>query len=508
MALPGGIDNLVCKSSGYLIHASTIIKFIDDKIFCPTERLEVITGAKEEDFGPRPFAALDQLYTQILDQLFAARLLWEGPKVGHIEQLLELDPGGLRLILRGLRSLVNKKKENGSDSSDWSLQSEIVVHHTSFSDFLQDPKRAGKFYISGGPHLPKTWCYRYEDPSANRQGHVSWWFRTSSVFKFIAAVEPSSDLLHLLRHFNPDFWFENLERESAVDSVLAWLKHSDSLLWDKTSGSLRSMLQIFHGEVDKERIYSNLKYFKWYLEGWTNDLKLCPPCPLLLRVLCDLEPYFDDPEDPELWEYHDIVHWLECIYSCSSDISSADFNLNAIIRNFDKRSAHCGLELKPQTIKIAQPAAASQDGRDMVNILRNKGEVRETVEQWTLFLHFLCITKTIWLARRLEAAVRSYRCRFLGSSIAVGNKYLAGCTCGGEGGLPVWSQVETTGSCTIPFRVPGFESVTVWNAAVHRTSRPIDRHGCSGEISWLNLRDADQMRGVQMSKDIDAPGDL
>jgi hypothetical protein len=50
------------------------------------------------------------------------------------------------------------------------------------------------------------------------------WLKTSSVFKFIAAVEPSSDLLHFLRHFNPDFWFECRERESDVNSVLAWLK--------------------------------------------------------------------------------------------------------------------------------------------------------------------------------------------------------------------------------------------------------------------------------------------
>ncbi|KAJ7857642.1 hypothetical protein B0H14DRAFT_3085174 [Mycena olivaceomarginata] len=40
------INNLVCKSSGYFIYASTIIKFIDDKDFCPTERLKVITGGQ------------------------------------------------------------------------------------------------------------------------------------------------------------------------------------------------------------------------------------------------------------------------------------------------------------------------------------------------------------------------------------------------------------------------------------------------------------------------------
>jgi hypothetical protein len=184
--------HLVLNSSGYFIYASTVIKFIDDKDFCPTERLKVIIGTKEEDFGPRPFAALDQLYTQILDQVYARpellqvltvvaaklmRISW----VGHIEQLLELDPGSLHRILRGLRSLIDVNKWDGFGSNDWSLKSEIVVHHASFSDFLQDPRRAGKFYVSGGPHLTdlwryifKAWCYRYEDHPANRQGHVSW----------------------------------------------------------------------------------------------------------------------------------------------------------------------------------------------------------------------------------------------------------------------------------------------------------------------------------------------
>ncbi|KAF7342193.1 NACHT domain-containing protein [Mycena venus] len=323
------IDNLVRKSSGYFIYVSTVIKFIDDKDFYPSERLKVIIDSKDSDFGPRPFAALDQLYTQILDQVHArpeliqvltvvAAKLMSPPEVGPIEQLLELDPAALRLILRGLRSLIDAKKEDGSDSSDWSFKSKIVVHHASFYDFLQDPKRAGKFYVSGGPHLTdlcryifKAWCYRYEDHLANRQGHVSGYLNVSSVFKLIAALEPSSDLLEMLRHFNPDFLFASNE----VESLLTWLKafqlsrlqhawifselhtifnfsweelravicslrsllgtegdeileaiyvvaldptlfaqHSDSLLRDKTSGSLRVMLQILHGEVDRDKM--------------------------------------------------------------------------------------------------------------------------------------------------------------------------------------------------------------------------------------------------------------
>jgi hypothetical protein len=38
------IDNLVDKSCGYFIYASTVIKFIDNENFHPTERLAIITG--------------------------------------------------------------------------------------------------------------------------------------------------------------------------------------------------------------------------------------------------------------------------------------------------------------------------------------------------------------------------------------------------------------------------------------------------------------------------------
>jgi hypothetical protein len=65
---PECIDDLVNKSSGYFIYTSAVIKFIVDKNFRPTECLVVITGMTKPHFGV-PFAALDQLYIQILAQV-------------------------------------------------------------------------------------------------------------------------------------------------------------------------------------------------------------------------------------------------------------------------------------------------------------------------------------------------------------------------------------------------------------------------------------------------------
>jgi hypothetical protein len=179
---PEIINNLGEKSSGYFIYASTIIKFIDDKNFRPTERLAVITGMAEPHFGV-PFAALDQLYTQILAQVPAQPQLLKilaviAAKLGlsavHIEQLLQLEPGDVQLALHGLHSVINLLEQEEEDNT-------ISTHHASFCDFLQDPTRAGIFYVGGcqhqtdlSRHILKAFSYKYDNASLNRCGHVAW----------------------------------------------------------------------------------------------------------------------------------------------------------------------------------------------------------------------------------------------------------------------------------------------------------------------------------------------
>ncbi|KAJ7918038.1 hypothetical protein B0H13DRAFT_2269318 [Mycena leptocephala] len=121
---PDTIKNLTYNSSGYFIYASTIIKFVDDKNFRPTERLEIITGITEP-LSELPFASLDQLYIQILSQVaarpqllriltvIAARFLLSPV---HIEQLLELEQGDLRLALRGLHSVISGLEKDNYDA--------------------------------------------------------------------------------------------------------------------------------------------------------------------------------------------------------------------------------------------------------------------------------------------------------------------------------------------------------------------------------------------------------
>ncbi|KAJ7266524.1 hypothetical protein C8J57DRAFT_1015198, partial [Mycena rebaudengoi] len=57
------IQGLVRNSSGYFIYAATVIKFMDDRNFRPTEQLAAL---QDTSYSESPFGALDQLYTQIL----------------------------------------------------------------------------------------------------------------------------------------------------------------------------------------------------------------------------------------------------------------------------------------------------------------------------------------------------------------------------------------------------------------------------------------------------------
>jgi hypothetical protein len=59
------LDSLVKKSSGYFAYASTVIRFIDDKYYRPTERLDMVQHLASNE-SDAPFADLDQLYIHIL----------------------------------------------------------------------------------------------------------------------------------------------------------------------------------------------------------------------------------------------------------------------------------------------------------------------------------------------------------------------------------------------------------------------------------------------------------
>jgi hypothetical protein len=174
---PEIFDQFVEKSSGYFIYASTVIKFVDDNNFRPTERLERLQKTLS---SKSPFSGLDQLYTQILlrvpDDLPLLSILkaitFSKFRLSSIqvEQLLELEAGDVQLTLRNLHSVLNVPDK---------YSSYITAYHASFQDFLQDAERAGKFYVGAeqlcvdlAHSVFKALTYRCDCPSINLAGPV------------------------------------------------------------------------------------------------------------------------------------------------------------------------------------------------------------------------------------------------------------------------------------------------------------------------------------------------
>ncbi|KAJ7097701.1 hypothetical protein C8R44DRAFT_859847 [Mycena epipterygia] len=227
---PEIIRALVNKSSGYFIYASTVIRFIDDKNFRPTERLAVIMGIKEPD-GGSPYAALDQLYTQILSDvpvrprllriltIIAAKFYLTVP---GIEELLEWQPGDVWLALRGLHSVIKIGDDNY-----------MTVYHASFPDFLLDPQRSGPFY--GGDvqrctdlalRILKRFSYSNDGSWLNyqRAARDLYW---ESTIGFVTSVPPSPELVAIFRRFNPGFLFQTWCIDDKGEShfqLIRWLE--------------------------------------------------------------------------------------------------------------------------------------------------------------------------------------------------------------------------------------------------------------------------------------------
>jgi len=137
------IDQLVLKSSGQFIYASTVVKFVDDIYDDPRERLDIVLTTYPIN-SASPFAELDQLYIQILSQqpnirllrdLFTLIIALRKPKIKFVCRRLRIGEAEIEHKLLRLRSLVHISHRD------------ITTYHLSLHDFFLDKKRAGKYFI-------------------------------------------------------------------------------------------------------------------------------------------------------------------------------------------------------------------------------------------------------------------------------------------------------------------------------------------------------------------------
>ncbi|KAJ7721873.1 hypothetical protein B0H16DRAFT_1738008 [Mycena metata] len=237
---PEILDNLVEKSSGYFVYVSTVIKFVDDPYFRPTERLEIIQNLKPTQYDA-PFEALDKLYRQILSGVrpqFYSRLLCILQCItsdfilgsAQIDYILGLAPGDTKLILRALHSVIDIQTND----------ERMSFHHASFLDFLRAPERSLSFHLGmeNRMKVARAVLTAASDEFIPRPKHSDPWV-TRFLSLYIPSVPRSPELVPFIQKISLDFiWMDQNKSPyqssgvtaavlQVVTSFLTWLKAID-----------------------------------------------------------------------------------------------------------------------------------------------------------------------------------------------------------------------------------------------------------------------------------------
>jgi len=144
---PDVLNQLIEKSSGQFIYASTVIGYVTSIRHKPTDRLDIVLGIRpaQKDL---PFSELDALYTHILAgvedidrvlEILSVIFFCDKDRFPSpiIEEFLCLQPGDVELSLVDLHSLINPEPDRS-----------IRILHASLTDFFVDPTRSKTFWIN------------------------------------------------------------------------------------------------------------------------------------------------------------------------------------------------------------------------------------------------------------------------------------------------------------------------------------------------------------------------
>ena len=174
------LDKLVDKASEQFIYPATVLKFVDDPNYRPTDRLDIIASMpaiSPSALASKPLAVLDQLYSQILStssdkhrtrDILSAIIAMQTSISGlfvewrtfHVhllriaEKLLGLQPGDGSQALRTIHSLVQiTGRSNIADDNlsflwnPYRYEDVVRFHHNSFIDYMLDPSRSLEYYV-------------------------------------------------------------------------------------------------------------------------------------------------------------------------------------------------------------------------------------------------------------------------------------------------------------------------------------------------------------------------
>jgi hypothetical protein len=181
------LDDLVDKASGQFIYPATVLKFVGDPNYRPTDRLNIIASIpaiSPSALALKPLASLDHLYSQILStssdkqrtlnilsaliamQAATSRLYIESDTFHEdllriAEKLLGLQSGDGPQALRMIHSLVHIPEQSlisyfadddilsheFPEGYHYESMNGIKFHHKSFIDYLLDPSRSLDYWV-------------------------------------------------------------------------------------------------------------------------------------------------------------------------------------------------------------------------------------------------------------------------------------------------------------------------------------------------------------------------
>jgi hypothetical protein len=152
----GIIDVLVQRSSGQFIYAATVLKFVGVDFCSPTKQLALVLKPDS-----KAFSDLDRLYTQILSvypsEVNIVHVLGiisashgDLAEAEVMEDIFGMEEGELKLVLRGLSSLMKDGDEENKRRRMPVATSYVIPHfaHASFGDYLFDSSRSGPFHVN------------------------------------------------------------------------------------------------------------------------------------------------------------------------------------------------------------------------------------------------------------------------------------------------------------------------------------------------------------------------
>ncbi|KAF8799377.1 hypothetical protein BYT27DRAFT_6862444 [Phlegmacium glaucopus] len=219
------VEDLVQKSSGQFIYASTVMKFVESPRHRPTDRLDIIFGLKTA--GKQvPFAELNALYQLIflsaenieaVLEVFAFRLLfrsvhdpWSESEIytpSIVENFLGYQHGELQIILADLHSVifVPSPSLNSTLGKD-----QLRIFHASLGDFLLDRSRSGDFFIDASKAHARMAeiCIQHVIPILEMGGTLEIDQHLDIAYKNLMMqcmnAYPTKELLHQLSSFRFD----------------------------------------------------------------------------------------------------------------------------------------------------------------------------------------------------------------------------------------------------------------------------------------------------------------